>query len=107
MVSSLLTDRSALLHTRDTLPPSSSISDVILIIAVTMFPVCVNISRSFIRCAGDEAQKMGRHGDRVDLLSMYRRLWFFTSMLLCVCGFRSAIRVGIVSRDKGPLLNFI
>lgn len=65
----LLTAGSTLLHTQDMLPPSNSTYDEFLNIAVTMFPLCVNICRSFLRCAekGGEKAEMGRNEDRVDL----------------------------------------
>lgn len=79
-------------HSKDTLPPSNSISDEIL--AVIMFPLCVNIRWSFYflkRCADKKCD--GKVQGQGLSLSMNRRMWFFTSMLLwCVCGFRSAIR---------------
>lgn len=60
----LLTARSALPHTRDTLPPSSSIPDEILNIAVTVFPLCVNIRWSVSKMCWEmwrRSTEIGRH----------------------------------------------
>lgn len=102
---------SSVAPSRHVKPPSNSIYDETLNIAVLTFSVvCVNISPIVSKMCW-EMWRRSRNGKEWGWgwsLSMNRRMWFFTSMLLwCVCGFRSAIRVGVVSRGKAPLLNFI